>query len=69
MRAEERDFGWSKVKISSLHLLWFDVKSMEGRKEEKVEEIKGKGHSAIEVEWKSELPKSEDWCSLEELCE
>ena len=47
MRAEERDFGWSKVKVSDLYLLWFDVTSMEGRKEEKVKEIKGQGHSAI----------------------
>ena len=36
MRTEERDFGWSKVKVSGLHLLWFDVKSMEGRKQEKM---------------------------------
>ena len=35
MRAEERDFGWSKVKVSGLHLLWFDVKSVEGRKGER----------------------------------
>ena len=60
MRTEERDFGWSKVKVSSLHLLWFDVKSVEERKEEKVKEIKGKGHSAIwelGVEWKSKVPE------------
>ena len=60
MRAEERDFGWSKVKVSGLHLLWFDVKSVEGRKEEKVKEIKGRGHSAIWAEGKwSEVPASE----------
>ena len=54
-RAEEKRFGWSKVKVSGLHWLWFDEKSMKGRKEEKVKEIKGKGHSAIwaerEKEW------------------
>ena len=32
MRAEGRDFGWSKVKVSGLHLLWFDMKSVKGRK-------------------------------------
>ena len=36
MRVEERDFGWSKVKVSDLHLLWFNVKSVEGRKREKM---------------------------------
>ena len=39
MRAEERDFGGSKVEVSGLHLLWLDVKSVEGRKEGKDEEI------------------------------
>ena len=33
MRAKERVFGWSKVKVSGLHLLWLDVKSVKGRKE------------------------------------
>ena len=33
MRTEERNFGWRKVKVSGLHLLWFDGKSVEGRKE------------------------------------
>ena len=47
MRAEKGDFGWSKVKVSGLHLLWFDKKSVEERKEEKVKEIKGIGHLAI----------------------
>ena len=38
MRAEERDFGWSKVGVSGFHFLWFDVKStVEGRKERKGE--------------------------------
>ena len=61
MRAEERDFGWNKVKVSGLHFLWFDVKSVEGRKQEKVKEIKGRGHSAT---WrrgkKSEVSECED---------
>ena len=39
---------------------------MEGRKEEKVKEIKEKGHSAIGVAWKSEVPLCEDCCSLED---
>ena len=36
MRAEERDFGWSKVKVSDLHLMWLDEKSVKGRKEVKM---------------------------------
>ena len=32
----------TKVKVSGLYLLWLDVMSVEGRKEEKCEEIKGK---------------------------
>ena len=35
MRAEERDFGWSKVKVSDLHLLWFDVKVWKEEKKKK----------------------------------
>ena len=36
-----KENGWSKVKISGLYLMWLDVKSVKGRKEEKVKEIKG----------------------------
>ena len=31
----KRDFDWSKVKVSDLHLLWLDVKSVKGRKRRK----------------------------------
>ena len=31
---KKKDFGWSKVKVSDLHLLWYDKKSVEGWKEE-----------------------------------
>ena len=50
--------------------MWCDVKSVEGRKEEKVREIKWKGHSAICGREKRSR-KSQHWwqCSLEELCE
>jgi len=62
MRAEEGDFGWRKVKVNGLHLLWFDVKSVEGRKEEKVKEIKAKGHLAIGGRVKEWSPRErEDW--------
>ena len=38
-----------------------DEKSVKGRKEEKVKEIKGKGHSAIWTEKKKgEVPECED---------
>ena len=43
---------------------------MKGRKEGKDEEIKGKAIRPFEeVKRRSEVPKCEDWCSLEELCE
>ena len=46
MRAEERVFSWSKVKVSGLHILRLDMKRVKGRKEGKDDEIKGEafGH-------------------------
>ena len=85
MRAEERDFSWSKVKVSGLHLLWLDMKSVKGRKEGKDDEINRKAIQPVKMGWRSEVPKGwgseapekrevlaskiEDWCSLEELRE
>ena len=44
--------------------------SVKGRKEGKDEEIKGEAIRPFEeVKRRSEVPKCEDWCSLEELCE
>ena len=46
------------------------MKSVKGRKEGKDEEIKGEAIRPFEeVKRRSEVPKCEDWCSLEELCE
>ena len=59
MRAEVRDFRWSRVKVSGMYLLWFDVKVVGGRKEEKVKDIKGRGHSAIWRREKERSPASE----------
>ena len=61
MRAKERDFGWSKVKISGLHLLWLDVKSVKGRKEGKDEEINREAIWPVQ-RWRKEVkvPKCED---------
>ena len=56
MRAEKGDFGWSKVKVSGLYLLWLDVKCVEGRKEGKDEEINRKAIRPVKVEKKSEVP-------------
>ena len=52
-------------------LLWFDVNSVEGRKEEKVKEIKGEGDSAIWDREKRRSPSKWDWgqYDLEELWE
>ena len=50
MKAKERDFGWSKVKVSGLHLLWYDVKSVEGRKEERWKKLKGKAIRPLRAE-------------------
>ena len=50
--------------------MWLDVKSVKGRKEGKDEEIKGKAIRPFEeVKRRSEVPKCEDWCNLEELHE
>ena len=61
MRAKERDFGWSKVKVSGLHLLWLDVKSVKGRKEGKDEEINREAIRPMQ-RWRKEVkvPKCED---------
>ena len=85
MRAEERDFSWSKVKVSGLHLVWLDMKSVKGRKEGKDEEINREAIRLVKMGWRSEVPRgcgcevsekrevptseTEDWCSLEELSE
>ena len=46
------------------------MKSVKGRKERKDEEIKGEAIQSFEdVKKRSEVPKCEDWCSLEELHE
>ena len=42
-----------------LHLLWLDLKSVEGRKEEKGEEIKGKVIRPFGVEEWREVPVSQ----------
>ena len=62
----------AKSKLSCLHLLWFDVKSVEGKKRtEKVKEIKGKGHLGIWGQEKRRSPSKWEWgqCSLKELRE
>ena len=61
MRAKERGFGWSKVKVSGLHLLWLDVKSVKGRKEGKDEEINREAIRPVQ-RWRKEVkvPKCED---------
>ena len=71
MRAEERDFGWSKVKVNGLYLLWFDVKSVEGRKEGKDEKIKGEAIWPVSKKSeKNEVPlKVRTKYSFEELYE
>ena len=50
--------NWSDLFVQrqvGLHLLWLDVKCVEGRKEEKGEEIKGKAIRPFGVEEKSEV--------------
>ena len=44
---KEKKIGWSKVKVGELHLLWIDVKSVKGRKEEK----EGKSQSVRTVQF------------------
>ena len=53
------DFGWSKVKVSGLHLLWLDVKSVKGRKEGKDEELNREAIRPFGQRWRkrSEVPK------------
>ena len=60
MRAEERDFSWSKVKVSGLHLLWLDMKSVKGRKEGKDEEINREAIWPMKMDGWSEVPRGED---------
>ena len=83
MRVEEREFGWSKVKVSGLHLLWLDMKSVKRRKEGKDEEISREAIRQVKMGWRSEVQRGwgceapekrevlaseiEDWGSLEEL--
>ena len=66
------DFGWSKVKVSGLHLLWLDVKSVKGRKEGKDEELNREAIRPFGQKWRKE-EKSQSVvrtrCSLEELRE
>ena len=85
MRAEERDFGWSKVKVSGFHILWLDMKRVKGRKEGKDEEINSVAVRPMKMVWRSEVlrgwgcespekrevstSETEDWCNLEELRE
>ena len=69
MRAEKRDFGWSKVKVSGLHLLWLDVKSVEGRKEGKDEEINREAIQPMKMEKEVKSQSVRTRCSVEELCE
>ena len=85
MRAEERDFCWSKVKVSGLHILRLDIKRVKGRKEGKDEEINSVAVRPVKMVWRSEVPRgwgceapekrevsiseTEDWCNLEELRE
>ena len=46
------------------------MKSVKGRKEGKDEEINGEAIPPFEdVKKRSEVPKCEDWCNLEELHE
>ena len=67
MRAEERDFGWSKVKVSGLYLLWFDVKSVEGRKEVKSQSVRTKCSLEELYEWEQAKRKEKNnWKRAEE---
>ena len=69
MRAEKRNFGWSKVKVSGLHLLWLDVKSVEGRKEGKDEEINREAIQPMKMKKEVKSQSVRTRCSVEELCE
>ena len=53
------DFGWSKVKVSGLHSLWLDVKSVKERKEGKDEELNREAIRPFGQRWRkrSEVPK------------
>ena len=66
------DFGWSKVKVSGLHSLWLDVKSVKERKEGKDEELNREAIRPFGQKWRKE-EKSQSVvrtrCSLEELRE
>ena len=64
-----RDFDWSKVKVSDLHLLWFNVKSVEGRKEGKDEEINREAIQPMKMEKEVKSQSVRTRCSLEELRE
>ena len=72
MRAGERDFGWSKVKVKLLAfvVIWCEECGRKKRKE-KVKEIKGKGHLGIWGREKRRSPSKWEWgqCSLKELHE
>ena len=66
----KKRFGWSKVKISDLYLLWLDVKSVEGRKEGKDKEINIEAIRPVKMGKKEVKSQSVSiGCSLEELCE
>ena len=48
----------AKSKLSGLHLLWLDMKSVKGTKEGKDEEINRE--AAVKMDWRSEVPGGED---------
>ena len=58
--AEERDFVEAKSKVSGLHLLWPDMKSVKERKEGKDEEIIREAIRPVKMDWRSEVPGGED---------